>query len=107
MFCDTEKYEELEMDTHFLYLALSGENLGDNIFAGKRNEWEALRSPDCTDSFTANATGNFLPRICCTAHKRHRKREPGLFRKNSGFRECWAVVAKHIVARIERVTGDC
>ena len=26
-FCDTEKYKELEKETDFLYLALSGENL--------------------------------------------------------------------------------
>ena len=32
-FCDTDKYEELEMDTDSLYLALSEENLEDVIFA--------------------------------------------------------------------------
>ena len=36
-FCDTEKYEELEIDTDSLYLALSEENLDDIIFAEKRN----------------------------------------------------------------------
>ena len=40
-FCDTEKYEELEMDTDSLYLALSEGNLEDIIFRDKRNEWEA------------------------------------------------------------------
>ena len=79
MFCDTEKYEELEMDTDSLFLALSEENLEDIIFPEERNEWEAKRSRDCTDSFTANATGNFFPRTCCSAHKKHDKREPGLF----------------------------
>ena len=43
-FCDTEKYEELEMDTDSLYLALSEENLEDIILPEKRNEWEAIRS---------------------------------------------------------------
>ena len=37
-FCDTEKYEELEMDTDSLYLALSEENLEDIILPEKRNE---------------------------------------------------------------------
>ena len=80
-FCDTEKYEELEMDTDSLYLALSEENLEDNILPEKRNEWEAIRSRDYTDSFTANATGNFSSRTCCSAHKEHDKREPGLFKE--------------------------
>ena len=80
-FCDTEKYEELEMDTDSLYLALSEENLEDTTFPENRNVWEAIRSRDCTDRFTANATGNFFPRICCTAHKKHEKREPGLFKE--------------------------
>ena len=80
-FCDTEEYEELEMDTDSLYLSLSEENLEDNIFTEKRNEWEAIRSRDCTNRFTAKATGKFLPRTCCTAHKKHDKREPGLFKE--------------------------
>ena len=80
-FCDTEKYEELEMDTESLFLALSEKNLEDIILPGKRYEWEAIRSPDCTNSFTANATGNLFPRKGCTAHKKHDKREPGLFKE--------------------------
>ena len=81
MFCDTEKYEELEMDTNSLYLALLEENLEDIILPEKSNEWEAIRSRDCTDSFTANATGNFIPRTCFSANKKHDKREPGLFKE--------------------------
>ena len=83
-FCDTEKYEELEIDTDSLYLALSEKNLEDIILPEKRNEWEAirsLRSQDCTDSFTANAMGNFFPRTCCSVHKKHDKRELGLFKE--------------------------
>ena len=37
-FCDTDKYEELEMDTDSLYLALSEENLKDVILPEKRAE---------------------------------------------------------------------
>ena len=80
-FCDTEKYEELKLDTDSLYLALSEENLEDVILPEKRKEWEAIRSRDCTDSFTANALGYFFPRTCCSAHRKHDKREPGLFEK--------------------------
>ena len=60
-FCDTDKYEELEMDTDSLYLDLSKENLEDVILPKKRAEWDKLRSKDCTDNFTAKATDNFFP----------------------------------------------
>ena len=43
-FCDTDKYDELEMDTDSLYTALSEENLEDVIFPQKRAEWDHLRS---------------------------------------------------------------
>ena len=61
------------MDTDSLYLALSEENL-DGFLPDKRAEWNQLRSKDCTDNFTANEFGNFLPRTCCNAHKKHDKR---------------------------------
>ena len=80
-FCDTDKYEELEMDTDSLYLALSEEKLEDVILPKKRAEWNQLRSKDCTDDFTANATDNFFPRTCCNVHMKHGKREPGLFKE--------------------------
>ena len=41
MFCDTEKYEEHEMDTDSLYLALSEENLEQIFLPERRNEWES------------------------------------------------------------------
>ena len=59
-FCDTDKYEELEMDTDSLYLALCEESLEDVILPKKRAEWNQLRSKDCTDNFTANTTDNFF-----------------------------------------------
>ena len=69
------------MDTDYLYLTLSYENLEDIILPEKGIESETIRSRDCTASFTANATGNFFPRTCCTAQKRHDKRKPRLFEK--------------------------
>ena len=92
--CDTENYEELEMDTDSLFLALSEENLDDIILTEKRNEWEAIRSRDCTDSFTANATGNFFPRTYCTAHKKHDKRELGLFKEDFRCSELLCLCSK-------------
>ena len=61
-FGDTDKYEALEMDTDSPYLALSEENLEDVIFPEKRAGWDHLRSEDCTDDFTANATDIFFPK---------------------------------------------
>ena len=58
-FSDTDKYEELEMDTDSLYLALTEEIFEDDIPLEKRAEWNQLRSNDCTDNFTANATDIF------------------------------------------------
>ena len=80
-FCDTDKYEELEMDTDCLSLALSEENLEDVILPEKRAEWEQLRSKDCSDNFTAIATDIFFSRNCCNDHKKHNEREPGLFKE--------------------------
>ena len=79
--CGTDKYEELETDTNSLYLALSEGILEDVILPKKRAEWDQLHSKDCTDNFTANATDNFSPRTCCNVHKKHDKREPGLFKE--------------------------
>ena len=96
--CDTEKYEELEMDTDSLYLALSEENLEDTILPEKRNEWEAILSRDCTDSFAANAKVNFFPRSMI-------RESLDCLKKNSGVPKRCVCVAKPIVVTIERVTS--
>ena len=80
-FCDADKYEELEMDTDSLYLSLSEENLGTVIHPEKRDEWNAIRSVDCTDILTADETHKFFPRMCCNSHKKRDKRESGLFKE--------------------------
>ena len=50
-YCDINKFEELEMDTDSLYLALAEEELYDCIRSDKKQEWISLRSSDCTDDF--------------------------------------------------------
>ena len=77
------------MDNHSLHLALWEENLEDILVQEKRNEWEIIRSRDCTDSLTANATGNFFPRTCCTAHKK-----PGLFKEEFRCSEMLCLCSK-------------
>ena len=60
-FWDTDKFEELEMDTDSLHLVLSEYKLEDVSLSENRAEWDQLRSKDCTDNFTANATDIFSP----------------------------------------------
>ena len=46
---DVNKFEELEMDTNSIYLALVEENLYDCIKPVKRAAWEKLRKNECRD----------------------------------------------------------
>ena len=82
------------MDTDSLYLALSEENLADVFLPKKRAERNQLRSKNCTDNFTANATDNFVPRTCCNAYKKHHKREPGLFKEEFSCAEVRCLCSK-------------
>ena len=69
------------MDTDSLYLALSEKELCDCNREESKSEWGLLRTEDCKDDSTANATTNFFPRTCCTKHGKHDNREPGLFKE--------------------------
>ena len=80
-FCDVNKFEELEMDTDSLFLALSEKKLYDCIRDESKAEWELMRTEDCKNESTANAITNFFPRTCCKKHMKHDKREPGLFKE--------------------------
>ena len=93
-FCDVNKFEELEMDTDFLYLALSEKELYDCIREESKAEWGLLRTEDCKDDFTANATNNFFPKTCCTKHMKHDKREPGLFKEEFRCTEMLCLCSK-------------
>ena len=60
-FCDVNMFEELEMDTDSLYLALAEKEQEDCIRPEMRAEWQRLRTNDCVDNFTADAVANFFP----------------------------------------------
>ena len=62
-FCDTDNYDELEMDTDSLYLASSEENLEDVILPEKRAQWSQLLSQGCTDNFTRMQLTIFSPEL--------------------------------------------
>ena len=93
-FCDVNKFEELEMDTDSLYLALSEKELYDCIREESKTEWGLLKIEDCKDDFTANATNNLFPRTCCTKHIKHDKREPGLFKEEFRLTEMLCLCSK-------------
>ena len=90
-FCDVNKFEELQLDTDSLCLALSEKELYDCIREQSKAEWGLLRTEDCKNDFTANAITNFFPKTCCTKQIKHDKREPGIFQEEFRCTEmlCW------------------
>ena len=85
-FCDVNKFEELEMDTDSLYLALAEKELEDCIRPDLRAEWQRLRSNDCVNTFTADAVANFIPRTCCVKHMIRESLASS--KRNSDVRRC-------------------
>ena len=69
------------MDTDLLFLALAEENLYDCFRQEKKDDYEKMRKNDCRDSCRADSKTNFFPRTFCSVHKKHNKREPGLFKE--------------------------
>ena len=93
-FCDVYKFEELEMDTDSLYLALAEKELEDCARPELRAQWQKLRSNDCVDNFTADAVVNFFPRTCCVKHKQQDKRETGLLKEEFRCTEMLCLCSK-------------
>ena len=93
-FCDDNNFEEVEMDTDSLYLALSEKEFYDCIREESKVEWELTRTQDCKDDFTASATTNLFPRTCCAKHKKHDKQELGLFKKEFRCTEMLCLCSK-------------
>ena len=93
-FSDVSKFEDLEMDTDSLYLALSEKELHDCIREESKAEWDLLRTEDCKDGFTANATNKFFTRTCCSKQTKHDKREPGLFKEEFRCTEMLCLYSK-------------
>ena len=75
----SEIFEELEMDAVSLYLAPTEKDFEHCIRLELKAEWARLLSKDCSDSSTADASGNFFTRTCCVKHSKHSERERGLF----------------------------
>ena len=103
-FSDFNSFEEMEMDTDSLYLALAHDSLEDWIKPDIREVWKNIRMNDCSNTFAADSSNNFFPRTCCSKHIKRDKREPGSFREE--FRALkWSVcVVKPIAASIRAQT---
>ena len=86
-YCDVTKFEELEVDTDSLFLAISEQDLYEWSRPAMKKEWDSLRIANCTNEFLATSKTNFFPPYCCTKQKKHDKREPGFFKEEFGFRE--------------------
>ena len=93
-FCDADKYEELQMVTDSLYMALSDAKLEEVVLPEKRYKWNAMRSRDCTDTFTTNATGYFFSGICCKKYKKRDRKEPSLFKEDYRCTEMLCLCSK-------------
>ena len=104
-FCDTDKYEELEMNTNSFYLALSEENLEDVIVPEKRAKWDQLRSKDCNDNFTANATDIFFRKLAVLPTRSMIRESRVSSKKSLDVQKRCVSVAKHVVVMINRLTS--
>jgi hypothetical protein len=79
--CIPEKFQEMQMDTDSLYLALAGKTVEDIIRPEMRQHWAAARARDCVQvEFLPDDKFNWFPRTCCDVHARHDRRTPGLFK---------------------------
>ena len=93
-FCDTDKYEEIEMYSDSLYLALAEKESYDCMRSEKRREWESLRSKNSKDSFTAGACSYCFRRTCCAKDRKLDKRKPGFFKVQFRCTELFCLCSK-------------
>ena len=104
-FCDADKYEEFEMDTDSLYLALSKE-IWKTVFS-LRSEASGMR---CVREIAQTPSLPTQHKISCSecveTHTRNTIRGSQVSsRKNSDVQKCCVYAVKRIVAMIERVTS--
>ena len=82
------------MDTDLLFLALAEENLYDCFRPEKKDDCEKMRKNDSRDSCRADSKTIFFPRTFCIVHKKHNKREPGLFKEELRCTEMLCLCSK-------------
>ena len=93
-FCDVKTFGELEMDTDSMYLAVVEKEQEHCIWLDLKTESKRLRSKECSDSFTAGPSGNLCPRMFYDKHKKHDKRDSGLFKDEFRWSEMLCICSK-------------
>ena len=84
---------------------MSDENLEEVILPEKRAEWDKLRSKDCIDNFTANATDIFSPEVAVMPTRNMIKESHVSSKKNLGVQKSCVSVPKHIVVMMNRIAS--
>ena len=79
-FSEVNKFTMFEMDTDSLFVTLDDKELENCIRSEVIAKCERFLSKNCSDSSTANASGNFIPEMCFDKHKNNEKKEPGPFK---------------------------
>ena len=72
-FCDFTKFEELELDTNSLFIALSDHELYDCIPPAMEKKWNTLERETVKMNFKPTQQ-IFFRRICCDKQKKHETR---------------------------------
>ena len=93
LFCDSQKYELIEMDTDSLFMALSEDKV-ELIRPEMKLMWEMNRENDCRGDFRADEHYNFFLRNCCQQPWKFDQRTPGLFKEEFRCTEMVALCSK-------------
>ena len=105
-YCDENKFEELEMDTDSLYLALAEDNLDDCILPEKKAQWTPICRNDCRDDFIADADKKFSHVHAALFTKSMTNENLDYSKKNFAALKCCACAARSIAAMIVRATNS-
>ena len=84
---------------------MSEEFLEDVILPEKRTEWDQLRSKDCTDNVTANATDNFSTELAVMPTRNMIRESQVSSKKSLDVQKSCVFVAKLFVVLIKRLTS--
>ena len=93
--CDVNKFEELEMDSDSLHLALAEENLYDCIEPEKRAAWEKMTAETLSRRMQNRISS--LERVAVRI-KSMVSGSRDFLKKNSYVQKCYVCVARHIAA---------
>ena len=105
-YCDENKFEELEIDTDSLYLALAEDNLDNCILPEKKAQWTLIRRNDCRDDFIADADKNFFHVHAALFTKSMTNENLDYSKKNFAVLKGCACAARRIAAMIVRATNS-